>query len=402
MYFDFRNRGVYNLKDIRYYNWMIACQKSGVIRTTKFFYHYHKKGRFVDLPGDSMKFANQIDKIISVLNRKYGENWDFFLYHVGNGRFAIKLLIHYPEVKISNRLDKTHNIKDLFVKLNLGTVNDSDIITFIGSIDGFRTTYSYNEAYSMYTHSHLGRKDIFSSPYQCLADSNFCTGEGPLVDAFDELYDSSYDGDEIEDIRFESFFYLLDSYVEWESLEGGPYIHFSEIKGVNFGYRIYPTTPNIVRSTNAILNYYRKNKQKFKKLTFVLNNGSLVLSDNGVREIEKVFMDLVKEGKVDADIPNIVGVLNADGSHIISTNNTGIKTREELDSLFKSSYGYTSFAFRDKEIKPYIESSLETINKEELRVAPEVLNHIKKEINQIIKNGKIKKAFDEKYTEAIN
>ena len=80
------------------------------------------------------------------------------------GTFSV--LIHYPEITITNSMEHKHKIQDLFIILNFrnGIMH--------GNIRGFRTTYSFKEFSIGYKHSHLSQTlDINGIRNFCLGDS---------------------------------------------------------------------------------------------------------------------------------------------------------------------------------------------------------------------------------------
>ena len=120
----------------------------------------------------------------------------------------IRILVHFPEVRITNENDKYVDIKDLYACV---------AISYDGTING---TFTLNRAHyyashfnSDYMHSHVPgiRRDnlaMFRDP---------CTGLGPINDTISSL---SIDFD--EDI-WRLFCLELDKYVRVESLIGIPY-----------------------------------------------------------------------------------------------------------------------------------------------------------------------------------
>jgi len=146
----------------------------------------------------------------------YGNTRDFF--RNANIRNHAALLIRFPEIVITNRDKRNHNIKDLFVWLSFGI--DSGHNFFMSSnLYGARATVNSAEYHSRYRHSHLqtGNEPNFV---------NFCQGGGtPTSIATAELR-SNFTME-----KFELFLYQLSTYVRYESLEGGPYIRMENIRG---------------------------------------------------------------------------------------------------------------------------------------------------------------------------
>lgn len=126
----------------------------------------------------------------------------------------LDFVIHFPEITIKNSGEKTHVIKDLFVALEYYDGEETY------AINGKRTTVSRNEIYKKYAHSHLPRhhtlSDYTSYDGFCLGDSELLT-QLTLFETFNTVEDYLY------------FFTLLNAYLEWESLEGTPYISINTL-----------------------------------------------------------------------------------------------------------------------------------------------------------------------------
>lgn len=117
-------------------------------------------------------------------------------------------VLHYPHIKIQNSLGKEHDIYDLFFKIVVESNNHNNLsLNFYGC----RTTLSDGERANNYLHSHLNPSNNRGS-YQ-----HFCIGSGHM--------------NEYRNIRHKdklmSLPTAIDRYLEWESLEGGPYKNLS-------------------------------------------------------------------------------------------------------------------------------------------------------------------------------
>ena len=124
----------------------------------------------------------------------------------------VKLIIHYPEFTITNSESRTHVIKNLFV-----------IIWPNYYLTGLRTTFTPEEVACKYAHSHLNPEVVYN---RCRDGSNFCLGDSELG-----ILLQFFRGNQ-EELTEDNFCYmltLLDQYIHWESLEGGPYKHISNI-----------------------------------------------------------------------------------------------------------------------------------------------------------------------------
>lgn len=122
---------------------------------------------------------------------------------------AVQLVIHFPDITITNTRKDTHNIKDLYVVLKFA-VNMK-----LFSFDGFRTTLTNIEAFKGYSHSHLSTNRVISW---------FCTGSGPISTSISYMRATGFDA-----IKFQILCLNIDKFVKWESLEGVPYIRINTL-----------------------------------------------------------------------------------------------------------------------------------------------------------------------------
>lgn len=132
---------------------------------------------------------------------------------------GLVLLVYYPEVTITNSAGRTHPIKELYVKVAL-----SEVGTLDSKFTIHRTCLSEDEIRSKYIHSHVLPKSYYhidgTNYHGC---ETVCLGSGELESTLSLLYDN-FDRD-----YFELFFHQLDTFVAWESLEGGPFVFMSSM-----------------------------------------------------------------------------------------------------------------------------------------------------------------------------
>lgn len=124
------------------------------------------------------------------------------------------ILVYFPEVTITNEYKESHNIKDLYVKINL---------LYNGSFKGntfymLRTTYTYSEYIKRYIHSHAKKLFKVNSFSEC------CLGTGPLSNTINSLNKLNYNLD-----LCKLFCYELDKYTKVESIKGIPYIKLQSL-----------------------------------------------------------------------------------------------------------------------------------------------------------------------------
>lgn len=143
-------------------------------------------------------------EILKIAQDRYGDNCWMSDYH---------LYILYPEVTIRNRNGNTHLIRDLVVDVPF-----SSSYNFINDIRGARLTFTDVEYVHKYCHSHLSGGDRYGS------FTNFCLGSSPLNYQLNDIRASKLTED-----NFEMMLTILDRYVTYESLEGGPYRYFKDL-----------------------------------------------------------------------------------------------------------------------------------------------------------------------------
>jgi hypothetical protein len=145
----------------------------------------------------------------------------------------LNLIIHYPHTIITNSNKEKHNLYDIYIDLKF----DMDCNLFRG-IEFHRSAYTYLELINNYAHSHVPgsyvldlmnkQNSIYNKP---------CLGTSQLQ--------SSVANWSINNHSLTIFDYMillehLDTFIGWESLEGGPYKKISELKDIkqnNISYR---------------------------------------------------------------------------------------------------------------------------------------------------------------------
>lgn len=143
----------------------------------------------------------------------YGEHYRI----VSTGSY-IKFYFRYPEKKISNgRIN--HTMRDLIICFTF--IYNGKLLIF-SSANGSRGVLTPGEKAANWGFSHMNG----------LALANFCYGDGPLYDVMMRKLPGITDWLTMPDYRlFERALVLFDTYLSWESLEGGPYRKLSDIGG---------------------------------------------------------------------------------------------------------------------------------------------------------------------------
>jgi len=153
---------------------------------------------------------NWISEVKRIAEECYEGNWDFheradeYHYHM--------LYILFPEFTISNTAGQEHLIRELYLRLSF---NNTGSLTDISAIRG---TVTQAEIQSNYPHSHIGSSAVNGGW------GGFCWGAGPIRQQIGELQRR------FDPLMFEAFILAMDTYLQWESLEGGPYQYMADVK----------------------------------------------------------------------------------------------------------------------------------------------------------------------------
>ena len=135
---------------------------------------------------------------------------------------GLHVIIHFPKLTLTNRDNKHHTIKDLFVKFSIDIYHKIDILY------GARTTFHPIEHQKKYRHSHLGAS-------HSLAFTSFCLGSDAPISFTKILLEEELT--KFNTTWTDTFLFFLNqikAYVVYESLEGGPYIKISALTSSNY------------------------------------------------------------------------------------------------------------------------------------------------------------------------
>lgn len=121
------------------------------------------------------------------------------------------ILVHFPEVTVTNEFNNSINIKDLYMKVALYSSGEFHLLS------GTRTTFTPSQYKAKYIHSHITMYDGSGKFGKC------CLGTGPLKYITD-IMRFEYNTD-----RWRLFCFELSRYVTIESLSGGPYVKLTSV-----------------------------------------------------------------------------------------------------------------------------------------------------------------------------
>jgi len=163
-----------------------------------------------DICACSISMAVPIASIAALAEEIFGEQ------RVSYQSGADNIIIHFPEIEITNKYKYTHIIRDLYMKLTIQNEDNRRMVY----IEGTRSTLTIEEFDTQYSHSHLD-SDSHLGEF-----SEFCIGTGRFFDVTQlvrEYATSTID-------NWYLYLYSLPSYLSWESLDGGPYMKIGNIR----------------------------------------------------------------------------------------------------------------------------------------------------------------------------
>lgn len=178
---------------------------------------------------------------------------DLYPNHHYNHNY-VYILVHFPQVKVSNESGKSTIIKNLFARISLSLKGDFRKLEFS------KTHYTYAHFIHGYLHSHVPRELTYSGFNSC------CTGTGPINDTIRNLQYCE-EGHDYTD-QWMQFCWDLGKYVAVESEEGIPYIRMSGcVTEVKTGEEVNLYLDKVCNTLNSASShyYYYLNTQDLKE-----------------------------------------------------------------------------------------------------------------------------------------
>ena len=222
-------------------------------------------------------------QVVNSLNKFYKDKFDiqlpeYFQRDVNDEvvsaqtEISVAVIIKFDEINITNSLNHTALLKDMFVKFDIIFNKHGECKFTQPYLYGVRSTMYAYEVYTGYIHSHLGVRSR-----QLPTFNGFCLGSGPISMVLIELH--NYDKFKI--IKFEGFLYQLKNYLSWESIEGGPYIKISQRKKKEnsnlpfYSNSFYNGNSSIFIS--LFINKYLEQFIKYTKISFLNNKKDIAV-----------------------------------------------------------------------------------------------------------------------------
>lgn len=301
-------------------------------------------------------FTQQYPFVKQCLEDMYGENYDIIEEEYVLNRLKADIILKFPEVTIRNSNNESHKIKDLYVKIQYRNNR------LVRELEGFRGVLSAKEYKAHYAHSHLSSSNTHTDW------TDFCLGSGTETGFLLAECQESFTED-----NFIRLLAMIDSYVEYESIEGGPHIRMSDMNtSRRRGRRTYDSSSE----------YRRLKSQITEKLP-----------------LKYIHDDYIPRFEIDTNSPELQTIMNKYISVKSKRNKTNGEifddSREEVDvdranRQLRNDYS-TSITFRGQTIQKYVEElETEEIDMsvyEEVAnpdVVLEVLEYLKEDLNKFI------------------
>lgn len=415
-------------------------KSSGEIRKTKFLYNLLVKKRFLEFRNsDPTKIATQLDKVITLLNNMHGDNWDFLINpawdNLDREYLAIGVIIHYPNLIITNgkgdedefefngvdynddddeiddenrtygeameahcaSTSDRHAIKDLLVVLQIesGATSPNEICFM--KMEGTRASQSLAEYSSKYMHSHLNTRMPGNFGEKALELTFFCLGESDINNHLNIGLEARY---VFEETDFEMLLHLIDEYVIWESLAGGPY---TLIQNINANQSTARTTSELsstlttsylktLFSERQILRLF--SEEHYTKLNFILVEDKYKIKQDNA--LEKVVLDALLFKGINCQYLIYTPENNKYIAYPSDRASSGINVNGIVIHDYKINGEIPRIQFRDTVLEYHIkmpnEGQEQVFNYNVLRVHPNFIQYVKEIVDKEIYKASIKEA----------
>lgn len=315
--------------------------------------------------------CDTLNTILEILRKAYPDNFQI-TFRADLLVLKIFVDILFPEITITNKTKKSqHKITDIMVRIAID-VRTGDNLSIV-SIHGTRFSYTQAEIMSGYTHSHLSSStsntfapwgiffsgnyyDNIVKPERLYKDviegvfnpfSSFCLGHGG-IGKFMMLLNSSKEAQQDAN-NWIMFFKSVKPYLEYESLEGGPYRRYGEISSrVSYsgGYinedSIHPSRAISLLTDNAGIIFPIINK-------LITNNViQLGLDDNN----NIIYQDNDYEGKTEKELYTALSEVPTIRRSSKLSNCTFIRSKSDLGFVYSSpSSGRRLYLFTPENIE---------------------------------------------------
>jgi hypothetical protein len=264
----------------------------------------------------------------------------------------LQVTLHFPKFTIKNQMNKSKIIKDFFVRFYI----DKNGKILNSSFEASRSTYTNNELVAGYRHSHLPRTFADKNSPVLLNFQTMCLGSNNQIHVSMALLEDAVKKKENVSDFFELFVRNIVSVIEYESIEGTPYIRMSAIDDVANKVKAKETPFEIKRSASKYIRYYINNNVHHSLYDYLdvyySNNNEPIYSLPTNDEIDYMLFDKVLDDNLndlESDLKQFVKI-EVDG-RILNVDEIEIKSNVEKSSTYLKFNGKKYFLTIDDTIK---------------------------------------------------
>ena len=218
------------------------------------------------------------------------------------------LYIHFPKFTISNRDSLSHEITNLYVRIEFNENLE------MRGFSGTRTTISEEEKNLSYHHSHLEQNSTLGR-FQ-----SFCTG-GSIISGLMSTLRSTFNKN-----TFSAFLFTLEEMMAWESQEGVPYVH---IKNLSSRRELRDLDISTVEENNIYTKFLKNIGDLSYNLNVLPTEINLTINE---KEVESILTKIINDRHK----------CEYSGGDYYSTSNGNSSYSEDL--------GHTSWYFKGKKL----------------------------------------------------
>ena len=188
--------------------------------------------------------------VVKILQHIYPDKWD--IQETAGGAYYI--VIYFPKIDVTSEANAVETIYDVYFRFKISIYTANTIS--IENLGITKSTYTYSQYKSGYLWSHT---PSVSKNNQTIEFSKLCLGESNIRDAKKTLNNEKW-----KKSYFGLFLMSIKSYLEWESIQGGPYIKISTINNKNYNIKDYKHTMDDNAMILRLLKTLPSNLIKFK------------------------------------------------------------------------------------------------------------------------------------------
>lgn len=300
-----------------------------------------------------------IERFVSWLDKIASQHVDSDHYEITQSSSEIFLVIHYPELTITNSIELSHTMRDIYLKYHFN--HEPNYGFNLNRISLARTTFEDRELPMSYVFSHHNSGSL--GEY----GSSFCYGSTDMG-TFVQRNTGSY----IHPINFlDRLLILFKDYLQWESIEGVPYKYIDSLgnSGSNYTNKFLGLSDARIFKDKYILliNSLSNIKYSYSLSTYY----SIKLDSDTVNEIDDILTSIIDDDKLKA--------IRIDGRSVL-------KQRSLYEQYGKRYNGReTSVIFKGEQKKiKIIDTSTNQENEPQMKIHIALLDAVVREIESRI------------------